>query len=1358
MTSASPWSGKTLRRSIFALAAFPFLGVWNAEARVTVLESTSEHLLLEIVPEPAKVQTVHTEARDYVRLSIPGFGETSAQGRPEVPVGSVRFAIPPGTKPTLRVLEESWSERYPGAVVPVGERIGVRERFGVDRVIEKDPREEAVYLEDDVFPREPFSITGSAGLRFQRVASVVFYGAKAEVFARSHRFLVRARLEIQFEADDQAPRRAAGTRPAPRDELWERTSRGTLLNADVARGWAMAGRGDGTTVGDTPWGAGNQWKILVTETGIAEVTYESLAASGFPAGQPVDLISAYQRSFDLNEVDDPSTPASALFVSNPVPIQMVDADTDGFFGPGDSFRFYGRSVRDQYMTSGFEHEDVFSTDNFVWLRIGPETGARMIISRPGGSLSGAAVDSLASTPDFVFGEDDVFYYERPPDFGEGRRAFESEFYFRNSSQSAFDESGWLLKTATTPYEPVNVIDPVPGTAGTLTLRVLGGGRPVDSFFTTKFETTINDHVPLLGTKTFLNSNLYVGNTVPPANVLHTFPIPAGILVPGENRLTFRGWSYHGVSNDLTFVTRFFFDWYRIHYNRQLLAHDGRLALSTSNGSAAIVLVRVRGFAGQDVLLYDVNNPANPLSVGVDPSQVVPDGGAFALRFDHDNSTAAGSYVAIRAAEIPEVPSSGIALVPQPTILQGGTGARYIALAHDSLLPGAQALAAYRAGTMSSIAAPLSQVWDVFNNGRRDPRAIKAYITYAFHRWSTPVSFLCLIGDASEDHRGVTADADPDLMPSHSLWASYEGAPEETDQYYAEVTRGVPADPDGFDDTPDLYVGRLALNTPEELDWNLQRIEEYESPGAEDDTWRRHVLFVADDAFSGDLNANATNGYDFRLGELEFRNGSNDYADSVSALPFDAVIADRLYLGHYTMTCPDSCYDSKNCPPVCPPTQYTDDCENGLGRDCGFWYECRMTIPQWVERFTCLRQLTRAAVLPELRKKLNLGTLMWNFQGHANKYFLTHEEIFRDDPLGGARDAQTLENEGMPFIFLGFACHLAEFDNADEARLEDSISEKLMNVRPFGQSRPAGAIGAFSSSGFEFLGPNIGFNEHLIEAFFHPERTGDLGTLPDSPGPDPAYTWTLGESTTRARILYQNDYPFTFDEDNRQAAQRFILLGDPALQPDIGEMSVQVTMNGATVTDGEFIEATGAQESVEFVATISHGRGVGAVRIFDSQLGEVPASALQIGVADSTTDGVARRKTVTYTHALRKDTYQLTIQAANERGAISDFTINLSNQLKILDVTPYPNPFSNELVLHYVLTTAADEVRVRLYTVAGRKIFESKSAPTSADVNAFVWDGKDDGGNSVANGTYLLHLKASGPGGDAETHTRVVKMH
>ena len=52
------------------------------------------------------------------------------------------------------------------------------------------------------------------------------------------------------------------------------------------------------------------------------------------------------------------------------------------------------------------------------------------------------------------------------------------------------------------------------------------------------------------------------------------------------------------------------------------------------------------------------------------------------------------------------------------------------------------------------------------------------------------------------------------------------------------------------DTP---VGRIAVNTPDELEWNLVRIFAYEThePNV-DPQWRHQVIFTADDAFSGSL--------------------------------------------------------------------------------------------------------------------------------------------------------------------------------------------------------------------------------------------------------------------------------------------------------------------------------------------------------------------------------------------------------------------------------------------------------------------------------------------------------------------------
>jgi hypothetical protein len=478
-----------------------------------------------------------------------------------------------------------------------------------------------------------------------------------------------------------------------------------------------------------------------------------------------------------------------------------------------------------------------------------------------------------------------------------------------------------------------------------------------------------------------------------------------------------------------------------------------------------------------------------------------------------------------------------------------------------------------------------------------------------------------------------------------------------------------------------------------------------------------------------------------LNELEFRNASNEYADSLAALPFDALQPAKLYLGDFTMPCPDSCYN-----------QDSDDCENGLGRDCGIFYDCRNS--DWVAEYTCMRNAVDATYRPELRAALTRGALIWNFQGHANKYFMAHEVVFRDDTFDAIQDVGTLKNEGMPFVFLGFACHLAEFDNADENVQEDCIAEKLMNVISPSVDAPAGAIGAFASSGFEFLGPNLEFNAFVFEAFFHPERVGEAAAGSEGA----VYDWTLGESTTRSRLLYQDLYPPNpfFDRD-RQAAQRFVLLGDPAVTPDSGTPQMSVTVNGAPAANGEYLDLPEVLAPIEIAATIQHGRGIGSLRVRDTVRGEVPAGELTIAVDDSTSDGVAREMSLRYTHSLRADTYDLVIEATNARGAATQFVLRLSSELKVLDVAPFPNPFSDELRLYYRLTRGADEVRARIFTVAGRKIYETKTAPANADVNMLVWDGRDESGNPVANGTYLLTLRAASPEGESEAISRIVKM-
>ena len=71
-----------------------------------------------------------------------------------------------------------------------------------------------------------------------------------------------------------------------------------------------------------------------------------------------------------------------------------------------------------------------------------------------------------------------------------------------------------------------------------------------------------------------------------------------------------------------------------------------------------------------------------------------------------------------------------------------------------------------------------------------------------------------------------------------------------------------------------------------------------------------------------------------------------------------------------------------------------------------------------------------------------GVLLWNFQGHANKFFLTHEEVFRDrDAFGrsiGTSEAIENRRPPVPVPRLGVPS-LAEFDRAgDELAQRDCV--------------------------------------------------------------------------------------------------------------------------------------------------------------------------------------------------------------------------------------------------------------------------------------------------------------------------------
>lgn len=82
----------------------------------------------------------------------------------------------------------------------------------------------------------------------------------------------------------------------------------------------------------------------------------------------------------------------------------------------------------------------------------------------------------------------------------------------------------------------------------------------------------------------------------------------------------------------------------------------------------------------------------------------------------------------------------------------------------------------------------------------------------------------------------------------------------------------------------------------------------------------------------------------------------------------------------------------------------------------------------------------------------------------------------------------------------------------------------------------------------------------------------------------------------------------------------------------------------------------------------------------------------------------------------------------------------------------PNPFSATTSMSFVLPKAGP-VSLLVYDVSGRLVSTLIDRPMDSGTHQVNWDGRDSGGNSVANGVYLVRLQAGG-----ETLTRdMVRM-
>jgi hypothetical protein len=248
--------------------------VWNGPARPALAESTAPPAVT-VMEDGVQVEwttpalTLTVGADGVTRARLAGYAELTQPGRPRVPAASTLLALPPGAEP--EVVIESVDDHLqtlpaPLALSPQPEGVA---RDGAGRVIG------GAFSPAGTLPFQPpvVELAEIGIVRGVRLARLTFYPVRPEGDAL--RVTMRVRVRVRFNT----PALAHGQSAAPGDALVEALRASVANPSQIQSAPAAAAPRLSAPLSTSP-----HVIVSVNATGLTQITYSALQASGFPVG------------------------------------------------------------------------------------------------------------------------------------------------------------------------------------------------------------------------------------------------------------------------------------------------------------------------------------------------------------------------------------------------------------------------------------------------------------------------------------------------------------------------------------------------------------------------------------------------------------------------------------------------------------------------------------------------------------------------------------------------------------------------------------------------------------------------------------------------------------------------------------------------------------------------------------------------------------------------------------------------------------------------------------------------------------------------------------------------------------------
>ena len=1031
----------------------------------------------------------------------------------------------------------------------------------------------------------------------------------------------------------------------------------------------------------------------ISSSGLVRIDRAYIASLGY---DPSQVDPAEIRIFDDGWRELPTSTNGDLPELKELPLYAVGL-TDGSFDNGDALYFYARGPSGWVWEDGkiYHHLNRFANDNFYWITVGgdfAEPAARLHFENP----TGGDTTSIGRLLHYV--ESDYIYAKTGNDIGWGSERTTEKF--------------------------VSLLDSRIDTSHGAYVRH-------------RLVPEVGEYLPIVY-----------------ARVNGQSPDSSESIWTGAQQAFFANAFTEGTNSiEISFgAASVLFDYYEILYWISLEENNGFLDFAGSDSAATYI---VSGFDAPP-LVFDISDQTDLRLFAVDDLG----GGRYAF----SDSLGGRRYYAATTSEAaaPFMPAAR----EVENLRERAFDSDLLMLIPEGLEGDLAEYIDYREGLGTSVDwVFVEDVMAEFGFGSSDPTAIRDFLRYIWLYSDNPPEYIMLVGDATWDPRGITSP--PETYCPAALCVS--NAP---DDYFYAVTEG--------DGVVDYAGGRVPITTIN--DWRnwvekLERTEGHPDFGL----WRTRFVYCADDERK---TGNAADTWQHTTATSALVQGLPAWAESrtiylvdypLTSMGLKPEAQDALienwndgsllvnYVGHgnYRLWTHEEAFEATSCVGKLEnkwklPVMVSASCEVGL------FYR---TVGQCIAEQVLLHPES-GSVASIAATRMTIGNnnnvldsrLLDRCWGQGTKTALGSALVY-------AKNGESYNSTVGQYVLFGDPCMTVgppQLDIAMDIQPDSLLAGSVVHV--------VGEILEDSLERDDFNGTayilvyDSGFFKHYESSVIIGSVTYYQGGKRLFSGPvdvtagrfeaDFVVPIDVSYGTFEGKVVA---YAFDDSEEAVGFVSNLAVTGDTSLviADSIGP-TVELSFEGPGFSDGGIVCGEG-----NLICDVSDDNGInlssGAGHALTMTLDGNEASATDLSKyfeydRNSHTSGSARYplgKLASGTHTVRVKAWD---NMGNSGEAQLSFDVE-NCDLAISNPLAYPNPFRDETDITFNIGAPANAV-VHIFTLTGRGVRRLET-PVVPAFGIIHWDGRDERGNRVGNGAYIVKIEAETA--DGRTDSAIFKI-